>query len=447
MSKPLTVRAFAERWVAGKTVGPTGELRPADRHHKYNLSRILPELGDIPLTELTHERVTAWRANLQATELSVEAKERIAKTLASMMRAAVRESLIERSPCRQPETPVPELKPARSITRRKDIRFADYVSEWIQRREASGARVASTYRCLLRRMVPVFGPQAMCAIRPAHVRSWVAWLTTSNTKNGAPLSSRTVGSYYRLLHVIFNDALADEIVEVSPCVLRKGRDLPSACDKDPTWRAAAVFSKAEVEAILSASSTSDFWRALFALLFTTGARLGEVVALRFNRVLPDSPLPRVVLAESWNWHSKKLNPTKTGAQRSAPLLPEAELFLNRWRSRWAAQFGRDPQPGDLIFPRVSPTEGLTYVRHDVVRDAFHTTLARLGLRRRRVHDARRSFVSLAIEAGARREAIFSCTHARQGDILSSYTEVSHGSKCAELGKLRFPALLEAGALR
>ena len=52
------------------------------------------------------------------------------------------------------------------------------------------------------------------------------------------------------LHRLFADAIADELIEANPCALASG-ELPKKVNKDPTWRSRAVYSREEVEQLLS----------------------------------------------------------------------------------------------------------------------------------------------------------------------------------------------------
>jgi hypothetical protein len=51
---------------------------------------------------------------------------------------------------------------------------------------------------------------------------------------------------------------------------------------------------------------------------------------------------------------------------------------------------------------------------------LHADLDLLGLRRRRGHDLRRAFISLALADGARRDLLETVTHGPRGDIISVY---------------------------
>ena len=72
-------------------------------------------------------------------------------------------------------------------------------------------------------------------------------------------------------------------------------------------------------------------------------------------------------------------------------------------------------------------------------DRHEAALPTDKLRRRRLHDARRRFITLAISDGARKDALEWITHGRRGDIMSFYNEPPWASLCAGIQKLRLVA--------
>ncbi|MFN7130731.1 MAG: hypothetical protein ACK4N5_01530, partial [Myxococcales bacterium] len=63
-------------------------------------------------------------------------------------------------------------------------------------------------------------------------------------------------------------------------------------------------------------------------------------------------------------------------------------------------------------------------------------LVRLAIRDRRAYDARRTFTSLALGDGARKDVLRWVTHGPGGDIVDVYTTLPWDSLCAEVAKLR-----------
>ena len=92
----------------------------------------------------------------------------------------------------------------------------------------------------------------------------------------------------------------------------------------------------------------------------------------------------------------------------------------------AATYGRAPKQSDLIIPS---TEGgyrcVNYAWKSFVRD-----LDALGLRKRRHHDSRRTFISLALDGGASKEVLQHITHPSPRDAFDLYTTPSWEARCA-----------------
>lgn len=121
--------------------------------------------------------------------------------------------------------------------------------------------------------------------------------------------------------------------------------------------------------------------------------------------------------------------------RDVPVHPRLAAALAAWKlSGWAHTYGRSPRPEYLIVPtRRQTPRGQRESRNQLVRD-----LGLLDLRHRRGHDLRRSFISLARGAGARRDLLEAVTHGPKGDIVSMYTTFEWAPLCAEVAKLTIP---------
>jgi integrase len=65
-----------------------------------------------------------------------------------------------------------------------------------------------------------------------------------------------------------------------------------------------------------------------------------------------------------------------------------------------------------------PTRNFTGRTKEEAQHALRQDLAKLGLRPRRGHDLRRTFITLAQVDGARRDLLETVTHGSRGDIVS-----------------------------
>jgi len=125
--------------------------------------------------------------------------------------------------------------------------------------------------------------------------------------------------------------------------------------------------------------------------------------------------------------------TKTQLTREIPVHPTLALVLDDWLARgWAETYGRTPTPDDLIIP----TQAHTVRDANNSRHALHRDLENLGLRARRSHDLRRTFITLARADGGRADVLRPLTHPGERDIIGLYTTFPWPVTCAELAKLQ-----------
>jgi integrase len=304
-----------------------------------------------------------------------------------------------------------------------------YSERWSKVRMAQGLGVAFDDRARIRKhALPSIGHIEMTVVRPRHIRDLVRSLAAAGK-----LAPRTIRHVYGALHVMFRDAVVDEVITANPCVLKRG-DLPKKKDKDPRWRPSAVFTRSEVEQLLIDERIPWDRGVLYALLALAGVRFGEASALRwssYNTTL--EPLGQLLVASSWSTRRHIEKDTKAERPRLVPVHSALAWILAEWkRSGWPEMMGREPTERDLIIPsRRGKNRGC---RLSLVR--FHEDLDRLGLRHRRQHDLRRTFISLARADGARADVLEEVTHAKRGDIMNLYTELPWPLLCEAVSCLR-----------
>ena len=108
-----------------------------------------------------------------------------------------------------------------------------------------------------------------------------------------------------------------------------------------------------------------------------------------------------------------------------------------WRlSGWERLYGRLPTEDDVVVPTRTMTPRETADAGHALSDDLGT----LGMRHRRGHDLRRTFISLALEDGARLDLLDTVSHGPRGDIISVYSTFPWPALCAEIAKLRIELL-------
>lgn len=311
---------------------------------------------------------------------------------------------------------------AKDFGRTPQTRFATYADRWLERRVQAGLRSEKDYRSILDRwLIPAFGIRPMSAIKPRDVRDFIAALRSRKRSDGTPeLSPRTILHVYAKLRAIFADAVRDEVLDRSPCVLRGKTELPPNLDRDPYFKTRSVFTREELAVLLDDPKLPRHRRTLYWTLLATGARVGELLALKWEDVRfarpGDTELGSIFLAKSYDAAGDRDVETKTGIPKEVPIHPKLVPVLAEWHHATGVAGDRPA----LVFAR--RTGRLTQA---TVRAWLRDDLARLGLRPRRVHDFRRTFITLACRSpGIDAEVIRLCTHKRRGDVYSTYRETT-----------------------
>jgi integrase len=290
--------------------------------------------------------------------------------------------------------------------------FGEYATEWAQRRieKARHTNAKLDASAVARHIVGavldvagrrvVFGDLELREVRLQHIRAFLEHLELKNTgtlKQPDHLAPRTRRSLYSLVNRIFAEAERAELVTKSPCQLERN-EWPQLVDKDISWRAGAVFTLPELERLVSDARVPLDRRVFYAIAFLCSGREGEIAALRWSAYdLSRQPLGALLVHASFTRRNKREKSPKNKLARELPVHPVAASLLAEWRlSGWASLFGRQPKPEDLLVPNRAGA----YVTDLNISDNWGRDLARLGLRHRRFHDARRTFVSLARAGGA-----------------------------------------------
>jgi integrase len=226
---------------------------------------------------------------------------------------------------------------------------------------------------------------------------------------------------------MFQYAVAQEYLTGNPIVLVDRSVLPKKEDKDPSWRSGAVFSKDEVEQLISDARVAPHRRVAYAIEFLTGLRTGQVSALRWGDWQREViPLAKLTSAQSYDSHAGKEKTTKTRVVHEVPVHPTLAAVLAAWKlTGWRERHGHAPKPGDLMIPTI-------HGGHRDVRKAledFNEDLRRLGLRKRRHYDARRTFTSLALSGRASKDVLKHLTHPRPADAFDLYVTPTWEALC------------------
>jgi integrase len=293
------------------------------------------------------------------------------------------------------------------------LTLAAYAERWWKEREALGLASAADDKQRIRdHVLPTIGHLLLDEVRARHVKDLV-----TDMRKGGVLAPRTIRNVYSALSTLYKHAVVDDLVAASPCALPRGI-VPGVEDKDPGFRLRAVFSQDELVQLVTSPRLLMDRRVVYALKGLAGMRHGEVAQLRWDHVSRARPLDCIDLMR-----------TKTKMPRRVPVHPALRQMLVAWRGKgWAAVYGRKPGPGDLVVP----TRYGNQRSAPEAQEAFLADLATLGLRPRRGHDLRRTFITLARAHGARDEMLKLVSHGPSKKMLDQYTTMPWAPLCEVL---------------
>jgi len=255
------------------------------------------------------------------------------------------------------------------------IRFDEWLPQAeaarINRRPSTKARDESYYRNLI---VPTFGTMPLGSIQPIHVQRWIAELAEQE------YAPATIRKAYQLLCRTFDAAVQSGVILRTPC---RGVQLPANETAEMRF-----LSPTEIKDL--ADAINPRFRALVLTGAYTGARFGELAALRINEFDSEGHHIQIVRSLSEvNGHLHFGEP-KTRAARRRVTLPawltrSLELHLEEW-----------PAPAEgLVF--TSPGGGA--LRRSFRRRYWKPAVRDSVGEPMRFHDLRHSHVALLIEQG------------------------------------------------
>jgi integrase len=329
--------------------------------------------------------------------------------------------------------------------------FARWAKVWLETRRVKKISTIKDYEQRLRDYVlPHIGAKRLDAVTEVDVMAVLA--------GAGKLAPRTQRHVFYTMNPIFKLAVRRGLLDKNPCGRIPEEDMPRKKDAVPGWRRQALFTREEVMLLLTSSVVPYDRQVFYSVLFLGGCRFGEVSALRLNHYQPDmQPLAQLAIELSYDSDKGVVGETKTENPRLLPVHPWLKQIIDAWLATgWQRLMGRPPQQDDILVPnrlgrhrsKSTMWQALNGRPARAAREATETRkaraaraavpgdLERLGLRNRRQHDARRTFISLCRADGARKDILRLCTHGPEGDIMDIYSEIPWEALCAEVVKLR-----------
>ena len=267
--------------------------------------------------------------------------------------------------------------------RRGRTTLGEYAQRWLAQRTDLRPRTRDDYEDIIRvHIAAKLGNQQMGKISPADVRSWYAELSSQR-----PGRARKA---YRVLRVILNTAVVDELIVRNPCRVRGAGQDHSA--ERP------IATVAQVAAL--ADAVDERLRALVLLAAWCGLRRAELLALRRRHLDLLHATVRVEAAmHTLRDNSIVVGPPKTDAGRRTIAIPphitgDMEAHLAHYVGTGA---------DDLVFTEVRGGPLRLYT----VERSWRKARQEVGLPQLRLHDLRHTGNTLAAATGASTKELMS----------------------------------------
>ncbi len=302
--------------------------------------------------------------------------------------------------------------------------LAEFLATWL--RDYASTKAPKTFvtygEMVHRHVVPRLGNVRLDKLTPAH---FVALLTalreTPRADGKGTLSPASVSAVYRMMRTALNVAVKWQVLSRSPL---DGVDAPRVPRKEMK-----TFNVDEAQRFLAASADEGLrWQALFTLALYTGARPGELRALRWEDVdLTAGTMAIQRHAQRLPGQGVVTGPTKTGSGRRPIILGSDVVAL--LRKHRAAQNEHRLTMGPLWRDNglVFASEVGTFVEQKAEVEAFRRICQRAGVPIIRVYDLRHTSASLLLASGVHPKVVAErLGHANVTLTLTTYSHVLPG---------------------
>ena len=315
---------------------------------------------------------------------------------------------------------------------RRNITFGEYAEQWMEMRKAD-PKVAATYANNVTKLNNInlyFKDWKITEITRADVKRFQLALVTpdengfAKTKSGNPVCGTTANGIRKLLRMILQEAVRDDIIVKNPC-----DDLPNPArdtkEKTPLTPEQAMLYRKAIDEEGPSPLTVAYRLCLFA-----GLREGEAVGLRWNDF--DEEAGTISVNRSICQETFKFKETKTEAgKRTVPLDAQTIAFLKAWKAIQAPELKKRGK--DMGQACIACESFADYMRPQRVCEAMRSFVKRHDLPKVTPHVLRHTYCTLLFAANVDLKTVqYLMGHKDPKTTLRIYTHYlkSNGVKAA-----------------
>ena len=227
---------------------------------------------------------------------------------------------------------------------------------------------------ITRYFLPAFGAIPIGEVTPQIIRKW-----QNQLKAESELSPSTLAMYHKRLCTLFHFAVKFCGLRSNPVTLAGGM----GTKRTPPGERLHYWTREQFDKFITGDLPPKYV-AVFSLLFWTGCRVGEILALTPNDYDAEKKLIHITKTAHRRDGGTCIAPPKTASSRRDVTLPTfAAMILEDWMKR------TDARGNDILFE----------LNKSTVRREFRRYADKAGLPRIRVHDLRHSHASMLINKG------------------------------------------------
>ena len=319
------------------------------------------------------------------------------------------------------------------------VTLAEYLRRWLRHYAAPKVAPSTLQRYMgivEQHLIPALGRLRLRDLRPAHIQAAYAAFGRRDGR-GAALSAKTIREHHAVLREALNQAIRWQLMGRNPAL--------AVSPPRPERRDMRVLSPEDAQRLLEAAAQTRYYP-IFYLALATGARLGELLALRWPDVDVDRGTMQITrTARFFSQRAARdlqaMRPDRPGeggepasgvlfgqpktsySRRPVALSTETVRVLREHRRGQLSErmhAGPTYRDQDLVFADAlgRPVYGST------VRRTFYSAVRGAGLEHLRIHDLRHTAATLMLRAGINPKVVSErLGHAKVSITLDLYSHV------------------------
>lgn len=258
---------------------------------------------------------------------------------------------------------------------------------------------------------PTLGKERLCDLTKERMFQWQDQILAMRKPNGEPYSQ---AYFSRIRNTLMPVLTYAETRYNIPNQLRKVKRPKKRVQKTEM----KFWTKEQFEQFLSAADDPRY-RTYFAVLFYTGRRKGEVLALHTEDIKPDRiSFTKTYSRKTHDGSSFSITNTKNEKKAATPICEPLKRILKEYKGESPYYFG-----------------GARPFSENAVRNKFLKYCKDAGLEPIRIHDLRHSFVSMLIHLGANMMVVADLIGDTVEQVMKTYGHLYEEDKLDIISKI------------